>query len=670
MEPLCDGEEGKNDYPIRPIYLPDFSRPKDPATQNSTDVHNRVARLRQALRQRFGGRPGLVRAFRVLGGASADAVIHAGAFQDSLSKLNIHINEKEAALLIDQADAHGKGFLTFEDFQNLIFKTQPHREDIVAHHVLLRRVSRAQNIALNLKNTVPFVDGEGESCLVDFGKFRAALIAADPTLPDLAVEYLWKWQSPEAQNPAAANLNAQSHDGPPKLQVLDYRSFLARLAHFERDHQGPCPPYLQNPSVAAVFRRRLPGGDRMETAAKKPREPQVRLVGSQLTFSTAELDHKPEAVVEKSVNFVDRMRTRALRAKVAISRKLSESELDATLRNKAAAETLTAGSKAPDRVARSSVKAVLCDFSEEGDVDALLATAVADVDSRISAAALVRSVYHEQAALLRREPDDGLKKGQRKLRPERAPAMPSETTGAAEVAELLQYAVEATESGNGGHSRPIRLFRRLDIDGDGFLTMDDLRKAKLPMSEAQLNALHSALDCSRQGSVSLAEFSAAFAPFQLSVVDNLRRLQTTHFRATDVFRMRQNAWKGLPGYGGFCGYGGRFGYTAYPDTRHVTEPDTEIPNNAGFMDSTLRFRTTTHAATRWGALDSTSAQVQDANKSENTRSFRLHRARWHEETIKAQRQAGEHAAAEFDRERIARKALRKLDYEDRVKYQM
>ena len=170
--------------------------------------------------------------------------------------------------------------------------------------------------------------------------------------------------------------------------------------------------------------------------------------------------------------------------------------------------------------------------------------------------------------------------------------------------------------------------------------------------------------------MSLAEFTAAFTPFQGSLVDNMERAQKSIavnigeqlYRITDVKRGRENALL-MPSEGPAT----RFGRTAYFDTRFLTEPSAEIPNNAGYLDESKRFRTTYHSANRWSSLDSTLPQVQDSLRAEKTRNFRLERVRWRQDALREQREAGERAAEEFDRVRIAQKAVMKLEYEDRVR---
>jgi hypothetical protein len=206
--------------------------------------------------------------------------------------------------------------------------------------------------------------------------------------------------------------------------------------------------------------------------------------------------------------------------------------------------------------------------------------------------------------------------------------------------------------------------------------MEDLRRAKkisrIDISDEHLSSLHASLDKTGQGSVSLAEFTAAFAPFQGNLVDKMEHAQklasikdsenpSLTYRVTDVKRARENSllFPSAPGT--------RFGRTAFFDTRFLTEGSPDIPNNASFLDESKRFRTTYHTASRWTSLDTTLPQVQDSLRSEKTRNFRLQRSKWRDDAIREQREAGERAAEEFDRQRIALKAIRKIEYEERVR---
>jgi hypothetical protein len=208
-----------------------------------------------------------------------------------------------------------------------------------------------------------------------------------------------------------------------------------------------------------------------------------------------------------------------------------------------------------------------------------------------------------------------------------------------------------------------------------YKALDDLKKVRetsnVDISDEHLVALHAALDKKKQGSVSAVEFTQAFTPFQGDLKTSMQRLQTisgitfgdgSHYRITDLKRARENALlrssSEIPT---------RYGRSAYFDTRLVTEPGADIPCNPSYQPDSMRFRTSYNSANRWGSLDLTSPQVQDALRSEKTRNYRLQRIKWNQEVIQAQQDAGERAADEYDRLRLANKAIQRIEYEERVK---
>merc|ERR1719262_624314 len=77
--------------------------------------------------------------------------------------------------------------------------------------------------------------------------------------------------------------------------------------------------------------------------------------------------------------------------------------------------------------------------------------------------------------------------------------------------EQIADAMAAVECSNGGKLKPSKMFKRLDIDNDGFISLSDLRSAcekyKIPNHSADLHALFSELDKYDAGSVDIGEFT-------------------------------------------------------------------------------------------------------------------------------------------------------------------
>merc|ERR1719193_1216013 len=88
-------------------------------------------------------------------------------------------------------------------------------------------------------------------------------------------------------------------------------------------------------------------------------------------------------------------------------------------------------------------------------------------------------------------------------------------------------AVSQVENSNGGKLKSSKMFKRLDIDGDGYLTLSDLKSAcekfRIPHNSADLHAVFSALDKHDAGSVDIGEFTRNYQLHQGSLLDGMSR---------------------------------------------------------------------------------------------------------------------------------------------------
>lgn len=93
--------------------------------------------------------------------------------------------------------------------------------------------------------------------------------------------------------------------------------------------------------------------------------------------------------------------------------------------------------------------------------------------------------------------------------------------------EALADAIALVENSNGGKLKPSKMFKRMDFDNDGYLSMSDLRSAcekfKIPNSSADLHALFSLLDKSDNGAVDIGEFTRNYQVHQGSLLDSMMR---------------------------------------------------------------------------------------------------------------------------------------------------
>jgi len=168
-----------------------------------------------------------------------------------------------------------------------------------------------------------------------------------------------------------------------------------------------------------------------------------------------------------------------------------------------------------------------------GDVEALVATQRTNRDKEVDVAHFLARVYHtSHETRTLDQVNDGLNRQLRQNRP------PKERPSASEepryenywqarcIMEDIQDSIQEVERGNGGKTRPFKIFGRLDVDGDGYLTLSDLqaacRRYKVPCSNACLHALFSALDREDNGSVNSAEFLNNFEVSDGTLLDQMQ----------------------------------------------------------------------------------------------------------------------------------------------------
>mmetsp|Transcript_14447 Transcript_14447/g.36159 ORF Transcript_14447/g.36159 Transcript_14447/m.36159 type:complete len:1310 (-) Transcript_14447:933-4862(-) len=95
------------------------------------------------------------------------------------------------------------------------------------------------------------------------------------------------------------------------------------------------------------------------------------------------------------------------------------------------------------------------------------------------------------------------------------------------VMELITDGLEKVENGASGKLRNYKAFKRLDHDGDCYITLNDLEKSfqqfKIAYTPEDVHAVFSELDTADRGSVDIGQFSRRFATFQGSLLDNMQR---------------------------------------------------------------------------------------------------------------------------------------------------
>merc|ERR1719253_611454 len=91
---------------------------------------------------------------------------------------------------------------------------------------------------------------------------------------------------------------------------------------------------------------------------------------------------------------------------------------------------------------------------------------------------------------------------------------------------MIGDAISEMENGNGGKLKSSKIFKRLDVDNDGFISMSDLQSAferyKIPHTSADLHAAFTALDKQDHGSINIGEFTRNYEVHQGSLLDKMQ----------------------------------------------------------------------------------------------------------------------------------------------------
>merc|ERR1719478_1991594 len=93
--------------------------------------------------------------------------------------------------------------------------------------------------------------------------------------------------------------------------------------------------------------------------------------------------------------------------------------------------------------------------------------------------------------------------------------------------EALTDAIATVENSNGGKVKPSKMFKRIDFDNDGYISISDLRSAcekfKIPNTSADLHAVFTALDKADNGSVNIGEFTRNYEIHDGSLLENMQK---------------------------------------------------------------------------------------------------------------------------------------------------
>jgi Ca2+-binding EF-hand superfamily protein len=185
------------------------------------------------------------------------------------------------------------------------------------------------------------------------------------------------------------------------------------------------------------------------------------------------------------------------------------------------------------------------------DVESYIATQNVNRDHEVKVSDFIAKVYrpeHEKKAI--DVVNDGLNRALRKHRPPRERPKHDEEGGEARydnywqarlMFEQIADNIAMMEASNGGKLKPSAIFKRVDIDGDGYVTLSDLKTAcekyKVLHTSSDLHAMLSVLDKEDHGCVNIGEFTRNFELHQGSMIDNMTKtMKEVYHEGGTVYR--------------------------------------------------------------------------------------------------------------------------------------
>jgi Ca2+-binding EF-hand superfamily protein len=582
-----------NDFQVRPVHLPDFYNPPP----EGGDTVSRMQRIREVMKQRYAGRPGLVNVFRNCSLTKSGYIFPKDMLQ-VLDQMGIKVSERECNMLVKSVDKDQKGAVTFEEFADLIYGSrvnvggaahEPQERHV--RHVTKTLVEDLIHNGSQLGTAFCEIDPE-RVYSISKPQFANALGTACNHISKQAVDFLWAAQFPK--NDSRGSLEDR---------VIDWRSFMSQLAHFAHDQRPPTPCCVQGRKRQYDLLQRtaaITGGALSDIDLNRPEQnadDNVAIVADKLVHRHSDLMHHPRDAGFLTEPFVEEIRTKADRTSRALPARLPEKRLRELMKNRTnvhqdelveilCTELENPGAQKPlmkqlplypETTHSGGVEMLTLDprseqaqmLAEEAaasagrnphaneaslgaeqaaggfsgsaclqlvraDIEAYIATQRTNRDHEVDVGQFLKNVY--------RPPDerkvihtvnDGLNRQIRMNRPprERPPhedeARYDNYWQARHMMELVNDAIAEVEVGNGGKLKPSKIFKRLDYDNDGFISLSDLRSAcekyKVPNTSADLHALFTALDNEDKGSVEIGEFTRNYAVHSGSMLDNMQK---------------------------------------------------------------------------------------------------------------------------------------------------
>mmetsp|Transcript_119180 Transcript_119180/g.222814 ORF Transcript_119180/g.222814 Transcript_119180/m.222814 type:complete len:1036 (+) Transcript_119180:67-3174(+) len=579
-------DEPGNDFQVRPVHLPDFYNPPP----EGVDPKARMQRIREVIRQRYAGRPGLVNVFRNCTLTKPGYVFPRDLMQ-VLDQMGIKVSEHECDMLVKATDKDQKGALTFEEFSDLVYGArvnvggsahEPQERHV--RHVTKTLVEDLISNGQVLGKAFCELDPE-RLYQVSKQQFANALGTACNHISQQAVDFLWA-----AQFPGADAKSDLSH------KCIDWRSFMSQLAHFAHDHRPPTPCCVQGRKRQYDLLQRtaaITGGTLSDIDLNRPEQnadDEVHIVAGRIVHRHTDLLHHPRDAAILSEPFVEEIRIKAERTERALPKRLPKDRLIRLLKNreqvhqdelvalickeldqpgmqkelskqlplyasgtehsgladvmtldptsfKAQALALDAQPSDDEHVlgmGKGNDTGPSCLQLVKADIEAYVATQKTNRDHEVDVGQFIENVYRppDEVKQIHRV-NDGLNRQIRGNRPqrERPPAKEARPYNnywqARYLMELINEAIAQKEASNGGKLKPSKIFKRLDFDNDGYVTLSDLRSAcekyNVPNTSADLHAIMTELDKDDSGSVNIGEFIRNFELYEGSLLDELQK---------------------------------------------------------------------------------------------------------------------------------------------------
>eukprot|EP00933_Yihiella_yeosuensis_P022131 TRINITY_DN1742_c2_g2_i1.p1 TRINITY_DN1742_c2_g2~~TRINITY_DN1742_c2_g2_i1.p1 ORF type:complete len:1051 (+),score=185.89 TRINITY_DN1742_c2_g2_i1:133-3285(+) len=574
-------EEPGNDFQVRPVNLPDFYNPPP----EDTDSVARMQRLREVIKQRYAGRPRLMGVFKSCS-LRKPGYVFPRDLRQVFDQMGIKVSEPECDMLVKAVDKDAKGAATFEEFADLIYgprvviggaKHEPQERHV--RHVTKTLVDNLISSGQTLGKAFCELDPE-RKYMISKEQFANALGTACNHISNQAVDFLWASQFPGQEG---RNCDHEVIDW------RGFMGQLAHFSHDNRQPTPCCVQGRKRQYDLLQRTVPLTNGFLEDMDLNRPdqnADDEVHIVADQLVHRSTNLHSKPRDAAMLTEHYVDVLRTKALRVERALPQRVPKARLKELLKNRdcvhqddlidmivneieaprqqdslaaqepiymssgadvmtldpaqlAAQEQAGAGSPSSSKARPpvddgggypppASLKIV------RGDVEAYVATQRHNRDYEVDVKQFIDNVYRptdEKKAI--EYVNDGLNRALRGNRPPRERPQNLEVQRysnywqARHVMEALQDAIAEVENSNGGKVKASKMFKRLDIDNDGYLTLSDLRTAcekfKIPNTSADLHAAFTELDKHDNGSVDIGEFTRNYEVHQGNLLDNMMK---------------------------------------------------------------------------------------------------------------------------------------------------